>query len=59
MIAAMAEKYNVSIPQLCIQYTLQLDTISIPKASSEDHIKSNIDLNFKISDEDMAELIRQ
>ena len=58
-IAKMAEKYNVSIPQLCIKYTLQLDTISIPKASSEDHIKSNIDLNFEISKEDMEELIKQ
>ena len=57
-IIKMAEKYKVSVAQLCIQYTLQLDTISIPKASSEDHIKSNIDLNFEISEEDMVELIK-
>ena len=33
-IQQMADKYKVSVPQLCIKYTLQLDTISIPKASS-------------------------
>ena len=57
-IAKMAQKYNVSIPQLCIQYTLQLDTISIPKASSREHIEQNFKLDFTISDEDMIELIK-
>lgn len=54
----MAEKYNVSVAQLCIQYTLQLDTISIPKASSRAHIEDNFKLDFEISEEDMIELIK-
>ncbi len=54
----MAKKYNVSIPQLCIKYTLQLNTITIPKASSEGHIKDNAQLGFEISKEDMIELIK-
>ena len=53
---AFAEKYNVSVAQLCIQYTLQLNTVSIPKASSRDHIEQNFKLGFTISDEDMMEL---
>ena len=53
---AFAEKYNVSIAQLCIQYTLQLNTVSIPKASSRDHIEQNFKLGFTISDEDMMAL---
>ena len=57
-IASMAEKYNVSIAQLCIKYTLQLDTISIPKASSKEHIEDNAKLDFEISEEDMVELIK-
>ena len=57
-IAEIANKYGVSIPQLCIKYTLQLDTISIPKASKEAHIKANTELDFVISDEDMIELIK-
>ena len=54
----MADKYNVSVPQLCIKYTLQLDTISIPKASSKEHIEDNMKLNFEISEEDMVELMK-
>ena len=57
-IIEIANKYNVSVAQLCIKYTLQLDTISIPKASSENHIKSNTELDFTISDEDLIELIK-
>ena len=54
----MAEKYHVSVAQLCIQYTLQLDTVSLPKASSKEHIKQNLQLDFEISEEDMVTLIR-
>ena len=57
-IAEMAKKYNVSIPQLCIKYTLQLDTISIPKASSKEHIEDNMKLDFEISEEDMIKLMK-
>ena len=57
-IANMAKKYNVSIAQLCIKYTLQLDTISIPKASSKEHIEDNAKLDFEIKEEDMIELIK-
>lgn len=57
-IAKMAEKYGVSVAQLCIQYTLQLDTISIPKASSKPHMEENAKLDFEISKEDMIELIK-
>lgn len=57
-IIAMAEKYKVSVPQLCIKYTLQLDTISIPKASSKEHIEDNTKLDFEIAEEDMVELMK-
>lgn len=58
VIANYAKKYNVSIAQLCIKYTLQIDTISIPKASSREHIVDNAKMDFVISDEDMIELIK-
>ena len=54
----IADKYNVSIPQLCIKYTLQLNTITISKASSKEHIEQNRMLDFTISDSDM-ELLKQ
>lgn len=55
-IIEMANKYGVSVAQLCIQFTLQLNTISIPKATSKEHIIENTKLDFVISDEDMKAL---
>ena len=57
-IKEMADKYKVSIPQLCIKYTLQLGTVSLPKASSKEHIEDNMKLDFTISDEDMEALLK-
>ena len=52
-IEAMAAKYNVSVPQLCIRYTLQLGTISLPKTANPAHMESNAQVDFEISAEDM------
>lgn len=55
-IARMAEKYGVSVPQLCIRYDLQLDMIVLPKTANPEHMKSNADVDFVISDGDMETL---
>ncbi len=55
-VASMAEKYGVSIPQLCIRYTIQLGTVSLPKTANPEHMKANADIDFVISDEDMETL---
>lgn len=55
-VAKMAEKYNVSIPQLGIRFDLQLDLLPLPKTANPDHMKNNADLDFVISDEDMETL---
>jgi diketogulonate reductase-like aldo/keto reductase len=55
-IAAIAERYRVSVPQLCIRYTLQLGTVSLPKTANPDHMRSNAQVDFEISDEDMDAL---
>lgn len=52
-IEAIAVKYNVSVPQLCIRYTLQLGTISLPKTANPAHMESNAQVDFEISAEDM------
>lgn len=52
-ITAIAMKYDVSVPQLCIKYTIQLGAISLPKTSNPEHMKSNAQLDFEISAEDM------
>lgn len=55
-IKAIADKYGVTVPQLCIRYTLQLGAISLPKTANPEHMKSNSDVNFEISAEDMEVL---
>ena len=52
-IKAMADKYGVTVPQLCIRYTLQLGTITLPKTGNPDHMKSNAEVDFEINAEDM------
>ena len=44
---------GVKIPQLCIRYTLYLGIISLPKTGNPEHMKSNAELDFEISAEDM------
>ena len=56
VIAEMAKKYGVSIPQLCIRYDIQLGMIVLPKTTNPEHMKSNADVNFIISEEDMEAL---
>ena len=49
----IASKYNVNVSQICIQYTLQLGLLPLPKTSNPFHMKENIELDFVISEEDM------
>lgn len=55
-IKVIADKYGVTIPQLCIRYTLQLGAIALPKTADPEHMKSNAEVNFEISAEDMEAL---
>lgn len=53
---AMAKRYGVSVPQLCIRYTLQLGAISLPKTANPAHMESNAQVDFEISEADMESL---
>jgi diketogulonate reductase-like aldo/keto reductase len=55
-IMEVAGKYSVSVPQLCIRYTLQLDLLPLPKTANPDHMKSNAEVDFVISEADMERL---
>ncbi len=55
-IAEMAKKYGVSAAQLCIRYVLQLDAVALPKTADPNHMASNADVDFVISDGDMGTL---
>jgi len=55
-VAEMAATYGVTVAQLCIRYTLQLGTVSLPKTANPDHMRSNAQVDFTISDVDMDAL---
>ena len=52
-IADMASKYGVSVAQLCVRYTIELGMVALPKTSNPEHMKSNANIDFTISAEDM------
>ena len=55
--SGVAEKYGVSAAQLCIRYAIQLGTVALPKTADFGHMKSNADVDFVISEEDMQTLL--
>ena len=52
----MAARYGVSVPQLCIRYTIELGVITLPKSANPAHVAENAQLDFVISEADMATL---
>ena len=52
-VAAIAEKYDVSVSQLAIRYCLQLDMLPLPKTANPEHMKTNADVDFVIAEDDM------
>jgi len=52
-IIRMANKYDVSVPQLSIRYDLQLGLLPIPKTANPEHMKANAEVDFVISEVDM------
>ena len=52
----IGDKYNATVPQLSIRYTLELGLLPLPKTTDAEHMKSNADVDFEISAEDMETL---
>ena len=50
----VSEKYNKSIPQICLRYCIQKGVVPISSSKKPDHMRENLDImNFEISSEDM------
>ena len=47
-VRAIAEKYQVTVPQLCIRYDLQLGTLPLPKTANPAHMRENAKVDFEI-----------
>lgn len=55
-VIAISMKYHVTVAQICIRYTLQKNTLPLPKSTHEEYILQNAAVDFVISDEDMKYL---
>ncbi|MED4797052.1 aldo/keto reductase [Priestia megaterium] len=55
-VKVIADKYGVSVAQLCLRYDIQLGLAVIPKTANPDHMRINAELDFVISDADMENL---
>lgn len=55
-LAALAEKYGVTVAQLCIRYCVQLGLLPLPKTMNPEHMRSNAAVDFEISVADMETL---
>ena len=52
-LSSLAQKYGVTIPQLCIRFCIENGTLPLPKSVNEARIKANLEVDFKIEKEDM------
>ena len=56
VVTEIAEKYQVSVPQLSIRYDYQLGLIPLPRSTNPAHIVENRSIDFVISEDDMKRL---
>lgn len=55
-IAEIGARYGVGVRRLAARYLLQLGLLLLPKTATPAHMRSNADVDFAISDADMAAL---
>lgn len=55
-IQKIANKYNRTLPQICIRYVIQKGVLPLPKSTHAEYIKANSEIDFEISLEDMMYL---
>jgi diketogulonate reductase-like aldo/keto reductase len=55
VLVRLSKKYGKSIQQINLRFLLQKDIMPIPKASSAEHMKANLDVfDFELSDDDIS-----
>ena len=58
LLMELAEKYQVSVAQICIRFALQCGVLPLPKSSSGERMHQNLDVfGFNIEDDDMHMLM--
>ena len=49
----ISDKYNTTPAKVCLMYCISKNTLPLPKSVNPDRIKSNIELDFSLSQEDV------
>lgn len=55
-VKTIAEKYDVSVGQVCIQFAIQQGVLPLPKSENPINIENNLSVNFVLSSEDIDQL---
>jgi len=55
-LAPIAEKYGVSVAQLCIRYLLEKDVLPLPKTTTPSRMAENAAVDFDLAPDDIAQL---
>ena len=57
LVTSLAEKYGVSPARICLKYAVERGVMPIPKASTAERMKENMDLfSFEMEKEDIYRL---
>ena len=57
VLACLAAKYGRSVQQVCLRFLLQKGILPIPKATSVEHMKANLNVfDFELSEDDVSML---
>lgn len=58
LLIEMAEKYQVSVAQICIRFCLECGVLPLPKSSAPERMQQNLDVfGFRIEEDDMHRLM--
>ena len=53
----LAEKYGKSVAQICLAFALQMGVVPLPKSSSIERMKQNMDIDFELEEEDFEKIV--
>ena len=53
---SIADKHQVSVGQVCIQFAIQQNVLPLPKSENPVNIKDNLNTNFTLTEEDIQQL---
>ena len=53
----LAEKYGKSVAQICLAFALQMDVVPLPKSSSVERMKQNMDIDFELEKGDFEKIV--